>query len=564
MSKKGISRRGFLTGTAAAGAFAALGLTGCASGGEAPSSSGTSTGGGDDLADWKQALNVDIASVLPGNTDEEVAVEETRQCDVVVVGAGCSGINTAVRAAERGLSVILVEKTGVLGGASLLSWAPAGYNSSYAKEAGDVIDTNPVIEEWVGNSHWRVDAAAIRQLVNTAGEAIDWMKGNGWDFTYLGLGAGLAMLPDYGVRGDLFRGMIEEYVLPNGELLESTTAKKLVTDDNGTVTGVIVVDEDSKGIQIDASAVVIATGGYAANLDMVKNAFGFEGVFAGLPQNVGEGLEMAWQAGAQKPQNFGGQMLHQTLARVTDSIIEDFDPFPAKYPMILTYVASFPNIGATGSRFRDESLVLDPVPAAYSSAFQGPFHYVVLSKGMMDILETEGLAGLGVEDSPGLPPEHKPQFELNTPWTGITDVFDAMVAADGGFTGETLEELAQAAGMDEDTFVNQVEDYESFCETGADTQFGKDVKYLKALGEGPYYAIIAEENNLCSWGGLLTNADYQVLDGNRFPVAGLYAVGNEAGSNLYNDTYVGFGIGMGNTITSGYICGGKLADALGA
>ena len=88
------------------------------------------------------------------------------------------------------------------------------------------------------------------------------------------------------------------------------------------------------------------------------------------------------------------------------------------------------------------------------------------------------------------------------------------------------------------------------------------LRQLKKLGEGPYYAIIAEENNLCSWGGLLVNTDYQVLDDAKLPIKGLYAVGNEAGGNLYNDTYVGFGYGMANTITSGYLCGTKLGEAL--
>ncbi len=567
MEKKGISRRVFLAGTAAAGALAAAGLAGCTPSGDAATggTGGSSSAGASPAGDWAQSLNVDIASVLPGNTAEEVTVEDTKECDVVVIGAGCSGVNTAVRAAEQGLSVILVEKTTTIGGASLLSWAPASFNSKYALAEGPAVDTDPVIKEWVANSHWRVDAAAIRQLVNTSGEAIDWMSDKGWEFIYINLfGAGMTMLPDYGMRSDLFINMIDEYVVPTGELMTDTTAKHLVTDDSGAVTGAVVVDGDGKGVQINAKAAVIATGGYAANLDMVKTAFGFGGVFAGVPQNIGEGLEMAWKAGAQKPQNFGGQMLHQTLAKATDALVADsqFDAFQAKYPMILTYVASMLNVGGSGERFRNEELVLEAVPAANSSAYQGSFHYVVLSQDMMNTLETQGLAAIGVISSPGLPPEHKPEFELDTPWTGITEVFDAMVEAGDGYKGDTVEALAAAAGMDEAIFATQFANYESFCADGKDTQFGKDAGYLKALGEGPYYIIIAEENNLCSWGGLMTNTNYQVLDENRLPVPGLYSVGNEAGTNLYNDTYVGTGYGMCNTITSGYICGGKLAEAL--
>lgn len=207
---------------------------------------------------------------------------------------------------------------------------------------------------------------------------------------------------------------------------------------------------------------------------------------------------MAWKAGAQKPQNFGGQMLHQTLARATDKIINDFDAFPAKCPMILCYVANLLNVGSTGSRFRNEALVLDAVPSAYSSAYQGSSHYVVVSQSIIETLETQGFAGLGVDYSPGLPPEYKPDYDLDTPWTGITEVFDALVETGEGYKADALEELARAAGMDESIFVSQVAFYEEFCASGVDTQFGKSPAYLHALGDGPHYIIIAEENNLCS------------------------------------------------------------------
>lgn len=552
-----VSRRGFIGAALAAGALAGCGLASCA-----PASAGKGAGATNDASSWKDRLDVKLSATLPGNTDEEVDVRSTQSCDVVVVGAGCSGVNTAVRAAQAGLKVVLVEKTGHVGGASLKSWAPSVPNSSFAKAAGASTDTEPIIEQWVADSHWRVNAAAIRQLVNSSGAAVDWMAEQGWQFTYLGMGADITALPDYAEREALFDAMLEESVKPSGAVLLNTVAKRLVVGDDGSVGGVIAVGEDGSGVQIDARAVVIATGGYGANAAMVKQAFGFEGVFAGLPQNVGEGLEMAWQAGACKPQNFGGQMLHQTLARATDGLLARFDDFPAKYPMILSYVANVLNVGATGERFRSESLALDAVPSANSSAYQGSFHYVVVSKGLMETLEAQGLAGLGVTTDPGLPPEFKPDYALDTPWQGIFEVFDAMVEDGSGYKGDTAEELARAAGMDEATFADQLARYDAFCDAGVDEQFGKPAASLKKLGEGPYYAIVAEENNLCSWGGLLVNTDYRVLDDAKMPIEGLFAVGNEAGGNLYNDTYIGFGYGMANTITSGYLCGTKLGELL--
>ena len=122
-----VSRRGFV-GAALAGAFAACGLAACS-----PSTSGSGKEpASNDASDWKSRLDVMLSSALPGNTSEDVDVQETQDFDVVVVGAGCSGTNTAVRAAQAGLRVALVEKTSHLGGASLKSWAPSVPNSSFA------------------------------------------------------------------------------------------------------------------------------------------------------------------------------------------------------------------------------------------------------------------------------------------------------------------------------------------------------------------------------------------------------------------------------------------------
>ena len=555
MNAKNITRQHFVAGTALGTAAAALGVAAAPTLAPRPAIADEAAD-----SDWASVLNVDIASVLPGNTSEQVEVVDTKDCDVLVIGAGVSGANTAIRAGELGKKVILVEKTDTIGGASNLSSGPIGYNSRIALDAGEQTDILPLLNDWIAESHYRVDAASVKQLLEKSGEAIDWMSDNGWEFTPW-FSASMVKFPDYSVREQLFLDALDRTVVANGgEVLTGTCAKRLVVDDEGKVTGAVVVDAEGKGLQINAAATVIATGGYGGNLDMVERVFRFRGVLGGLPQNVGEGLEMAWRAGAQKPQNFGGQMLHQTLARANDPLAEQFDAFPAKYPMILCYVAKLMNVSATGARFRNEENALSAVAAANTSAYQGSFHYVVVSKGIMDTLEQEGLAGLGIEKSPGLPPRYKPQFELDTPWENIAGVFDAMVEAGAGYKGDTPEELALAAGMDVDIFTRQFEAYESYCAEGVDEQLGKAADNLIAYGEGPYYIVIAEENNLGSWGGLLTNADFEALDWNRLPVKGLYAVGNEAGSCLFNDTYVGSGIALGNAVTSGYLCGTKLGE----
>ena len=491
---------------------------------------------------------------------------EKLQADVVVVGAGASGVSAAVTAADKGAKVIIVEKTGVIGGASNLSWAGKFYNSSAAVENGIKVNVEQEIADWIANNHWRVDAAAIRQYVTKSGETYDWLKSKGYVTTFLNFaGEQLHVLPAYDTREQTLRKMLAASVEKNGgQVITETTAKELMTDASGAVVGVKAAKADGTTLEISAKSVVMATGGYAGNKEMVKEAFGFEGVNGGLGQNIGEGLKMSWAVGAKVPDNFGGQMLHQTLARATSGLKKEYSSFEASYPLMLSYLPTLMNVGPSGARFRDEAATLTSVAAANTSAFNGPYHLVIVSKSQLDALEAKGMNGVKAPGLPGMPPEFyadfSDKFKLDTPWTNVEQVFESMVKNGGGYKGDTIGELAQNAGMDAEVFKEAFDNYTEATKTGVDTDFGKAKQYLVPMGEGPYYAIIAEINNLGSVGGLLVNPKFQVLGEGRVPIKGLYAVGLESEGVLFNDTYVGNGVGIGYSFTSGRL-GGESAAA---
>lgn len=491
---------------------------------------------------------------------------EQLSADVVVVGAGASGVSAAVSAADKGAKVILIEKTATIGGASNLSWAGKFYNSSAAVSSGLKVNVEKEISDWIVNNHWRVDAGAIRQYVTQSGATYDWLSQKGYKTTFINFaGEQLHMLPAYETRQDLLRAMLAESVeKTGGQVLTETTAKKLMTS-GGAVTGVVAEKTDGTTLEITGKSIIMATGGYAANKEMVKEAFGFEGVNGGLGQNIGEGLQMSWDAGAKVPDNFGGQMLHQTLARATEKLKAEFEPFAASYPLMLSYLPNFMNVGSSGARFRDEAATLSAVAAANTSAFNGPYHLVIVSQSQIDELKASGMNGVQAPGLPGMPPEFyasfADQFKLETPWKDADKVFEAMVKNGDGYKGNSVEELAANAGMDAAVFTDAFSKYQEATRTGMDTEFGKAKEYLLPMGEkGPYYAIIAEINNLGSVGGLLVNTQFQVLNDQRVPLKGLYAVGLESEGVLYNDTYVGNGVGLGYSFTSGRL-GGEDAAA---
>lgn len=492
---------------------------------------------------------------------------EELSADIVVVGAGASGVSAAVSAADQGAKVVIIEKTAVIGGASNLSWAGKFYNSSVAIENGVKVDVEQEISNWIVNNHWRVDAAAIRQYVTQSGQTYDWLKEKGYQTTFINFaGEQLHMLPEYSTRQELLRSMLEASVVKGGgQVLTETTGKSLLTDNAGAVIGVSAEKADGTIVNITAKSVVLATGGYAANSEMVKELFGFEGINGGLGQNVGEGLEMAWAVGAKVPDNIGGQMLHQTLAKATDHLKKDYPSFQATYPMMLTYLPSFMNVGPSGARFRDETATLTAVAAANTSAFQGPYHMVIVSKAQLELLKEKGMSGVKASKLPGMPPEFyadfKDQYTLENPWTDVEKVLDSMVENGDGYKGNTIEELAANAGMDQEIFRETFDLYEEAAKSGVDTEFGKGAEYLLSMGnEGPYYAVVAQINNLGSVGGLLVNKKFMVLNDKRTPIKGLYAVGLESEGVLFNDTYVGNGVGIGYSFTSGRLGGAYAAE----
>jgi fumarate reductase flavoprotein subunit len=113
---------------------------------------------------------------------------------------------------------------------------------------------------------------------------------------------------------------------------------------------------------------------------------------------------------------------------------------------------------------------------------------------------------------------------------------DQDVAEGLAWKGDTIEDLAKAAGLDPAVFGRTVADYNDYCDQGHDPVFFKPAKYLRPVRKAPFYAIDMVPSLLVSDGGIRVNGDLQVTDKDYKPIPGLYAVGNDA-SGLYGDTY---------------------------
>jgi fumarate reductase flavoprotein subunit len=366
------------------------------------------------------------------------------------------------------------------------------------------------------------------------------------------------IVTSYDQRPILYKTMCDQTGV---DIRNNMTAKKLVTNSDGAVTGVIALSDDNVATQFNAKAVVIATGGYAGNDNMVKEAFGRSPLCGGLPQNIGEGLEMCWAIGGAKPRNYGMQMPHQTYVSASKRLASDYDDLKAKYPFLAAYAPCFLNTTAKGRRFRNEANLYNADAAANSDMYQGDYHWTIVSASQLATLETSGLAALGVDEKLTISPIQAPTYNLDTPWVDATTVFNKMVENGDGYKGSDAKSLAKAAGMDPEIFQNELEKYEKSCSTGQDYVCGKDSKYLAAYGSGDLYAIYTSVNNLTSCGGVTVDTDFNVLDSSENKIDGLYAIGVECLSNLFSDTYTGVGAALVTSYTSGYLVAETLLNA---
>lgn len=487
-------------------------------------------------------------SVYDVPTSYPDAKDETLDVDVAVVGAGFSGIFAAARAAQAGAKVCLIDKS-IVGGCSLQSFAVTVYDGD------DVVQQK--LNSWISEQMYLVDPALIYTYLSNNKPMIDWVETfqdsteffpYGFDF----FGSPMGMFCDYMLRPPFYADMLDKTVVANGGSVYTGTAAKSLIMDGDAVAGVVAERKDGSTLTVNAKATIIATGGFGGDSARLKELTGYDVVCGCLTQCVGEGMEMAWEAGAKKPVNLGGMMLHQTLAQ---SAVVGYEYFQQQMPMILGYVPSVLDLDTAGRRFRNEDWVNTATAAANGGAFAGGVTYVLLDQGMIDALTSGGTAAIGFTESPGMPPEYKPDFEPDTPWDQFQDVLDDMVEGGWGYKADTLEGLAEAAGMDPAVLQATVEQYNGYCEAGVDSFFNKAPEHLVAYGDGPYYLVGITYNQLGTVGGIEVNSQFQALDDSRKAVPGLYCTGAEAYGTCWNRNYYGNGDGVGFAMVSGYVAG---------
>lgn len=477
--------------------------------------------------DYKTAVEKDAA-----------AEDSTVDADVVVVGAGGAGMTAAITAAAEGKSVVILESQSMVGGNSVR--ATGGMNAGktvyqdeneFGESAGVEKTLKTAAEKYADNEtitalaktvseQWAAyqanptgyfdsvelmeldtmiggkginDPELVETLCANSADAIDWLDEHGitlHDVSSFG-GASVKRI-HRPVNAEGKTVSVGSYMIPlleenckkaGVQILLNTTANEILTDANGAAAGIKATGSTGETVTVNAKAVVLTTGGFGANLDMVvkykPELKGF--MTTNAPGIQGQGIEMAEAIGAATV-DMDQIQIHPTVEANTAALITEGLRGDGA---IL--------INEEGQRFIDEVGTRDVVSAA-EIAQTGSYSWLVVDQAMAD----------------------------------ASSVIQGYIKKGYTVTGATYEELGKAMGVDAAAFAETMEKWNGYVEAKNDPDFGR-TSFANPLNTAPYYAVKVTAGVHHTMGGLKINANTEVLNEKGEVIPGLFAAGEVTG-----------------------------------
>lgn len=469
---------------------------------------------------------------------DATAEDSTVDADVVVVGAGGAGMTAAITAAAEGKSVVVLESQSMVGGNSVR--ATGGMNAAktvyqdeneFGESAGVEKTLKTAAEKYADNEtitalaktvseQWAAyqanptgyfdsvelmeldtmiggkginDPELVETLCANSADAIDWLDEHGITLHNVSSFGGASVKRIHRpVNAEGKTVSVGSYMIPllqencekaGVKMMLDTTATEILTDANGAAVGVKATGASGETVTVNAKAVVLATGGFGANLDMVvkykPELKGF--MTTNAPGIQGQGIEMAQAIGAATV-DMDQIQIHPTVEANTAALITEGLRGDGA---IL--------INEEGKRFIDEVGTRDVVSAA-EIAQTGSYSWLVVDQAMVD----------------------------------ASSVIQGYIKKGYTVTGATYEELGKAMGVDAAAFAETMEKWNGYVEAKNDPDFGR-TSFANPLNTAPYYAVKVTAGVHHTMGGLKINANTEVLNEKGEVIPGLFAAGEVTG-----------------------------------
>lgn len=457
--------------------------------------------------------------------------EETLDTDVVVVGGGSSGMMAAQYLAKDGYKVILLEKTPMVGGASAMAGGTlSATNSTWQKEAGYEDSPEALKERLLAIGHNKNHLPTLELFTRIIGPNFDWIVDeNGGNMPYKHEGSGASYSFEGSGSGAMLK--LKEIMLDAGaELLLNTQATELIVNE-GSVVGVKATGEEAN-YTINAKAVILATGGYGHNQDIVPEEY-FAFRYSGHSGHDGDALEMI------KAVDGATRNLTWLNKQPNTMILPSGAPQYTNMGVGKAYNMSGILINEKGERFACENgdtweLMLAMEKNERQYLLMDQENYDAFNAAMASIYSAEDAANWTADDYTGQP------FYKGA---------------------DTLEELAEKLDVPAEALKATVAKYNEAVTAGTEDEFGRQLTTTIAE-EGRYYALEMSIRYSTSLGGICINDSMQVLNTSEEAVPGLYAAGEVVGG-VQGDLYLPsstFTWAMTSGVEAGRVVSAALAE----
>ena len=442
--------------------------------------------------------------------------------DVVVVGAGAAGLSAALKTAQNGHSVILLEKMGVIGGASAMAGSGTmATGSKWQKEDGYEDSAEKLVEDMMANGHQKNDRATVELFANTIGEAFDWLVGeDGAAVPYQRSGKPSRSYSGEGRGAGVCKNLAERLEAAGGTLLTNTPATELVVE-NGAVVGV-KAEGEGKAYTIRAKAVILASGGYGANDALVPDEYK-KFVYAGHAGATGDAIKMV--------EGLDADLINMDLVNTQpNSMILPSGLGQYCNPGVAgAYKAGAYMVNQNGERFFNESANAWDLMQAMK---QNEAQYLIMDQTAFDNFNA-GMTNSKI-------------YTMEDVEKWLSDDYDGQPVMK---QGATLAELCEKLNLPADAVEDSAKAFNDCAAAQTADAFGRTPAAAQSEG-GPFYALQMHIRYYASLGGLHINDSMQVLNTKQEAIPGLYAAGEVVGG-LEGDVYMGATL-FGWAIASGY------------
>ena len=448
----------------------------------------------------RQLLGSAAAVAATAAAPVAMAAVKEEKADLVIIGGGLAGLCAAYAAVRKGVKPIVLEKLQFLGGAGLFPEGSLGVNTRYTKEHGIKTTVQQVLDAALQYHHFRADPAILRVLIEESGRTID---------DVLDLGIELRGIRTVYPKEEslqtwhLFKGgcaaviqkFVEQIKAKGGTIHTETTAEKLIME-NGRVAGVEATTAKGDKYIIKAKKVIIATGGFAANKEMLAQ-YVFDSSDLGM-------IEPIWLRGPVVDGRTGDGI---NMARLVGAGVTGMHTVAGNAP----YLPDVPPINQFSG----------PVTTA------GGVSYTIFDQHMMDKMVNEGAV---------LP--FNAIVLAGVPLKALPKTWEIGMQRGWAFKADTVEELAQQLGMPPENLVDTMKRVNKYAEEKHDPEFGRLPEHLVKfdMEKGPYYALKAIRCFFLTLGGVKVTPNFEARTPQGDVIPGLYVVGQDIGG-LFDSTY---------------------------